>query len=284
MIAVTGATGHLGRLVVEQLLQKVAASQIVAVVRDPAKAAGMAASGVTVRVANYDEPATLDAAFAGVEDVLLISGSELGKRIQQHQTAILAAKRAGVKRLVYTSLLRATGARMSLAAEHVASERAIVESGLPFVILRNGWYFENYTENLGAALAHGALLGATKNGRIAAAARSDYAAAAVAVLTSEGHVGKTYELAGDSAFSLAELALEVGKQSGKSVSYNDLPGPEYAATLEGFGLPGPVAEMLASADEGIARGELDVADGDLRRLIGRPTTTLSMSVSAALSQ
>lgn len=282
MIAVTGATGHLGRLVVGQLLEKVPASQVVAIVRDVAKAADFAARGVTVRAANYDEPATLETAFHGVNKLLLISGSEVGKRIPQHHAAINAAKQAGVAQLVYTSLLRANTARMSLSTEHVATEKAIAESGVPFVLLRNGWYTENYTENLGSALQHGAMLGAAKNGRIAAAARADYAAAAVAVLTSDGHTGKIYELAGDTAFTVAELAAEVSKQSGKAVVYNDLPSADYAGALQSFGLPAPVAEMLASADEGIARGELDVADGDLRRLIGRPTTSLATSVAAAL--
>lgn len=284
MIAVTGATGHLGRLVVEQLLKQVPASQLVAVVRDGAKAADLAARGVAVRVANYDQPGTLAAAFAGVDKLLLISGSEVGKRIPQHQAAIAAAKQAGVKLLAYTSLLRANTARMSLSVEHVATEKAISDSGLPFALLRNGWYLENYTENLASALEHGALLGAAQNGRIAAAARADYAAAAAAVLTSDGHAGKVYELAGDAAFTLTELAEEVAKQSGKAVVYKDLPAAEYAATLQSFGLPAPVAEMLASADEGIARGELDLADGDLRRLIGRPTTALAASVAAALAR
>lgn len=284
MIAVTGATGHLGRLVVGQLLEKVPAAQLAVVVRDGAKAAEIAARGVAVRVANYDDPATLDAAFAGVDELLLISGSEVGKRIAQHQAAITAAKKAGVKLLAYTSLLRANSARMSLAVEHVATEKALAESGLPYVLLRNGWYTENYTENLGSALQHGAILGAAKDGRIAAAARADYAAAAVAVLTSDGHAGKIYELAGDTAFTVAELAAEVAKQSGKPVVYNDLPAADYAATLQSFGLPAPVAQLLASADEGIARGELDVANGDLRRLIGRPTTPLATSVAEALAR
>jgi NAD(P)H dehydrogenase (quinone) len=284
MIAVTGATGHLGCLVVEQLLQRVPASQLVAVVRDAAKAADFAARGVAVRIANYDEPATLETAFVGVDKLLLISGSELGKRIPQHRAAIAAAKNAGVKLLAYTSLLRANTARMSLSVEHVATEKALRESGLPFVLLRNGWYLENYTENLGSALQHGVILGAAQHGRIAAAARADYAEAAAAVITSDGHAGQVYELAGDAAFTLTELAAEVSKQSGKAIVYKNLSAPDYAATLQSFGVPSPVAEMLASADEGIARDELDVAGSDLRRLIGRPTTALATSVAAALGR
>ena len=282
MIAITGATGHLGRHVVEQLLQKVPAREVVAAVRSPEKAGDLAARGVQVRKADYDAPETLAAAFKGVDKLLLISANELGKRARQHQAAVAAAKQAGVKLIVYTSLLRADTSGISLAAEHLASEKAVRESGIPFVILRNGWYFENYTENLGPALQHGVILGAAKQGRIAAAARADYAAAAVAVLTSSGHEGKTYELGGDAPFTMAELAAEVARQAGKAVAYSDMPGEKYAETLRGFGLPGPVAEMLASADEGIARGALDEGTGTLHRLIGRPTTTLSQAVAAAL--
>ena len=260
MIAVTGATGHLGRLVIDQLLKKVPAGQLVAAVRNPEKARDLAARGVQVRRADYDAPDTLAGAFQGIDKLLLISANEPGKRERQHQAAIAAAKKAGVGLLVYTSLLHADTSGISLAGEHRATEKAIREAGIPFVILRNGWYLENYTENLGPALQHGVLLGAAKNGRIAAAARADFAAAAAAVLTAPGHEGKVYELAGD------------------------LPAEKYEETLRGFGLPGPVAEMLASADEGIARGELDDACGDLRRLIGRPTATLAQAVTAALKR
>ncbi|HSM93275.1 MAG TPA: SDR family oxidoreductase [Anaeromyxobacteraceae bacterium] len=284
MIAVTGATGHLGRLVIDQLLQKVPAGQVVAAVRSPEKAGDLAARGVQVRKADFDAPETLAEAFRGVDQLLLISANELGKRARQHQAAVAAAKAAGVKLLVYTSLLHAETSGISLAGEHLATERAIRASGIPFVILRDGWYLENYTENLGPALQHGVLLGAAQQGRIAAAARADYAAAAVAVLTSPGHEGKVYELAGDVPFTLAELAAEIGRQAGKVVAYSDLTAEKYAETLRGFGLPGPVAEMLASADAGIARGELDDASGDLRRLIGRPTTPLAEAVGAALGR
>ncbi|HZZ83698.1 MAG TPA: SDR family oxidoreductase [Anaeromyxobacteraceae bacterium] len=284
MIAVTGATGHLGRLVIQQLLQKVPAAQVVAAVRAPDKAGDLAASGVQIRRADYDAPETLAGAFHGIDSLLLVSGNELGQRARQHRAAVAAAKQAGGKLLAYTSLLHADTSGISLAAEHRASEEAIRESGIPFVLLRNGWYLENYTENLGPALQHGVLLGAAKQGRIAAAARADYAAAAVAVLTAPGHEGRVYELAGDQPFTMAELAAEVARQAGKPVAYHDLPGDEYAEALRGFGLPGPVVEMLVSADEGIARGELDDASGALRRLIGRPTTSLAQAVGAALKR
>jgi NAD(P)H dehydrogenase (quinone) len=282
MIAVTGATGHLGRLVVDQLLQKVPAGQIVAAVRNPDKARDIAARGVQVRKADYDAPETLVAAFKGVGKLLLISANELGKRTQQHQAAIAAAKKAGVNLIVYTSLLHAETSGISLAGEHRATERAIRDAGIPAVILRNGWYLENYTENLGPALQHGALIGAARNGRIAAAGRADYAAAAVTVLTAPGHEGRVYELAGDNAFTMAELAAEVARQAGKPVAYVDMPAAKYAETLKGFGLPAPVAEMLSSANEGIARGELDDRSGDLHRLMGRATTPLAQAVAAGL--
>lgn len=281
MIAVTGATGHLGQLVIDQLLQKVPASQVIAAVRNPDKAKNLAARGVQVRLANYENPSTLASAFQGVQKLLLISSSEIGKRIEQHAAAVAAAKNAGVQLLVYTSLLRTDTARMSLASEHLATENAIRASGVPFVILRNSWYIENYTENLGAALQHGAILGAAKDGRIAAATRADYAAAAVAVLTTPGHEGKVYELGGDLSFTLSDLAAEVSKQFGKPVSYTNMPSEQYAATLQSFGLPLPVAQMLASADEGISRGELDTQSRDLSRLIGRPTTPLTAAIAAA---
>lgn len=284
MIAVTGATGHLGRLVMEQLLQKVPADQLIAAVRSPEKARDLAARGVQVRKADYDAPETLEPAFRGADKLLLISANEIGKRERQHESAIRAAKKAGVGLLVYTSILRADTSSISLAAEHFATEQAIREAGIPFVILRNGWYLENYTENLGPALQHGVLLGAAKDGRIAAAARADYAAAAVAVLTSAGHEGKVYELAGDTSFTMAELAAEVARQSGKPVTYQDMPAEKYAETLRGFGLSGPIADMLASADAGIARGDLDDRGGELRRLIGRPTTPLARAVEDALKR
>ncbi len=284
MIAVTGATGHLGRLVIEQLLEKVPARQIVAIARNAAKATDLAAKGVDVRLANYDSPDTLDDALDGVDNLLLISGSEIGKRTPQHHAVSSAAKKAGVKLLVYTSLLKADTARMSLSVEHVATELAIRDSGVPFVFLRNGWYTENYTENLESALAKGVLLGAAKDGRIAAAPRVDYAAAAATVLTTPGHADKVYELGGDEPFTMSELAVEVSRQSGKSVVYQNSSMEEYADVLRGFGLPPAVVEMLSSADDGIARGELDTSSGDLRRLIGRPTTPLATVVTEALKR
>lgn len=284
MIAVTAATGRLGHHVIEGLLKKLPPGQLVAAVRDPKKAADLAARGVAVRHADYDDSASLEAAFRGVERLLLISASEVGKRLPQHTRAIEAAKKAGVKLVVYTSLLGAETARMQLANEHRETERLLRASGLPFVILRNGWYLENYTETLAPALQHGAILGSAGEGRIAAASRRDYADAAVAVLTSAGHEGKVYELAGDEGFTLAQLAAEVSRQSGKPVKYADVPEAEYAKALAGFGVPEPMARVLADSDVGITRGELQGGSDDLRRLIGRPTTKLSDAVAAALKR
>ncbi len=284
MIAVTGATGQLGRLVVEQMLSKVPADQIVAAVRTPEKVRELAARGVHVRVADYDAPETLVSAFREVDKLLLISASEVGKRGPQHRAAIAAAKKAGVSLLLYTSILRADTAGSVLAHEHRATENDIRDASIPFVFLRNGWYLENYTANLGPALQHGAFLGAAKGGRIAAAARADYAGAAVTALTTPGHDGKVYELAGDQSFTMADLAAEVARQAGKPVAYSDMPATKYEETLRGLGLPAPVAEMVASAEESIARGELDVAGDALRRLIGRPTATLSQAIAAGLAR
>ncbi|WP_242393555.1 SDR family oxidoreductase [Anaeromyxobacter oryzisoli] len=282
MIVVTGATGHLGHLVVEGLLEKVPAREIAAVARNPDKARDLAARGVEVRQADYSKPETLGRALAGGEKVLLISSSEVGKRAAQHAAVIDAAKRAGVRLLAYTSLLRAQTSRMALAEEHKATEAAIRASGLPHVFLRNGWYLENYTENLAPALQHGAIVGSAGTGRVAAAARADYAAAAVAVLTGAGQPKEIYELAGDVPFTMAELAAEVSRQAGKPVRYQDLPPAQYEAVLTGAGLPGPFAKILADSDVWAAQGDLDDSTGELRRLIGRPTTTLAAAVAAAL--
>lgn len=281
MILVTAATGRLGRLVVEELLKKVPASQVAVAVRNPAKAGDFAARGVQVRPADYSRPETLGPALAGVEKVLLISSNEVGQRAVQHRAVVDAAKKAGVRLLAYTSILHADRTRMLLAGDHKITEEAIRASGVPFVFLRDGWYFENYTENLGPALAHGALVGSAGEGRISAAARADYAAAAAAVLTGSGHENKVYELAGDASFTMAELAAEVSRKTGRPIVYKDLPVQQYQGVLAGAGVPGPLAEVFADSDVGISRGELNDTSGDLRRLIGRPTTTLADAVAAA---
>jgi NAD(P)H dehydrogenase (quinone) len=282
-ITVTAATGHLGRLVVEDLLSRgVPAGEIVAAVRSPEKAADLAALGVQVREADYTRPETLATAFAGTDKLLLISGSEAGQRLPQHKNAVDAAVAAGVSLIAYTSILFADTTAVPLAPEHKATEEYIRASGLPFVFLRNGWYIENYTANLAPAFEHGAIIGASGEGRVGAATRADYAAAAAAVLVGDGHTNTVYELGGDQPFSIAELAAEVSRQSGKEVVYRDLPASEYIQALVGFGLPEGFAAALAGADLGIVAGELTTDSGDLTRLIGRPTTPLSEAVTAAL--
>lgn len=283
MIAITGATGQLGRLVIQNLLNTVPASQIVAAVRSPEKAADLAALGVQVRQADYAQPATLDAAFQGVDKLLLISSSEVGQRAPQHAAVIAAAQKAGVKLLAYTSLLRADSSPLGLAAEHKETEAMLRASGLPHVLLRNGWYTENYTGSVPAALQYGAVMGSAKDGRIASAARADYAAAAAAVLTKEGQAGQVYELAGDTAYTLAELAAEIASQSGKPVVYNDLPQAAYAAALVQVGLPEGFAALLADSDVGASKGALFDDSHQLSQLIGRPTTPLAEVVKTALA-
>ncbi|ATL29759.1 NAD(P)H-binding protein [Streptomyces formicae] len=282
-IVVTGATGHLGRLVVEGLLAaRVPAGEIAAVVRDKDKAADLAERGVELRVADYSAPETLRGAFAEGDRVLLISGSEVGRRVPQHRAVVEAARAAGVALLAYTGILGGPDADFDLAAEHKETERIILDSGLPHVFLRNGWYHENYTEHLAPVLAHGAVVGSAGDGRIASASRADYAAAAVAVLTGEGHEGKTYELSGDVAWSLAEYAAEVAARSGKDISYANVPAEEHLAALTGAWVPEPMAAMLVDVDAAIGRGRLAGTSGDLARLIGRPTTPLADAVEAAL--
>ncbi|WP_329463604.1 SDR family oxidoreductase [Streptomyces sp. NBC_01431] len=282
-IVVTGATGALGRLVIDELLTRVPASEVAAVVRDKEKAAGLAARGVELRIADYSEPATLTGAFRAGDRVLLISGSEVGQRVPQHTAVIEAAKAAGVAQLAYTGILGGPGADFALAAEHRATEQLILDSRLPYTFLRNGWYTENYTANLAPVLAHGAVVSNAGEGRIASAARADYAAAAAAVLTGDGHLGRAYELSGDVAWSLAEYAAEVAAASGKAISYTPLTPEAHLAVLTGAGVPAAFAEILVDVDHAIERGLLAATPGDLARLIGRPTTPLAASVRAAVA-
>ena len=282
MIVVTAATGQLGRLVVEGLLAEVPASEIAVAVRSPEKAADWAARGVDVRLADYGRPETLADAFRAGDKVLLISGSEVGQRAPQHLAVVAAAKAAGVALLAYTSVLGGEEAGFRLADEHKVTEAAIRESGLPFVLLRNGWYTDNYTGDLAGTVERGGPVGSSGEGRVASAARADYADAAIAVLTGEGHEGKAYELAGDVAWSFDEFAAELAAQSGRPVAFRNVTADEHLQVLLGAGLPQAFAEILVDVDAGIARGELARANGDLARLIGRPTTPLAETVKAAL--
>ena len=278
-IAITGATGQLGRLVVGKLKEKLPAREIVALARTPEKAADL---DIAARAFDYDRPDALAPALAGIDTLLLISSSEVGKRGPQHAAIVAAAREAGVGRIVYTSLLRADTTPLSLGIEHAETERTIAASGIPHIFLRNGWYLENYAASVQGALAHGALIGAAGEGRIAAASRADYADAAVAVLLGTGHDGKTYELAGDTAFTLAGLAAEVSRQAGRDTPYRNLPQADYAAALVGAGVPVPFADLLAAWDIDIASGALFDDGHQLSRLIGRPTTGLADGVRALI--
>ncbi|HDR2627247.1 SDR family oxidoreductase [Enterobacter cancerogenus] len=282
MITITGATGQLGHLVIEQLLKTVPANQIVAIVRNPAKADALSQQGVVVRQADYADEAAFTAALGGVDKLLLISSSEVGQRAAQHQNVINAAKAAGVKFIAYTSLLHADTSPLGLHVEHVQTEKALAESGVPYALLRNGWYTENYLASVPPALEHGVFIGAAGEGKIASATRADYAAAAAKVISEEGHAGKVYELAGDNAWTLSEMAAELSKQSGKKVAYQNLSEADFAATLKGAGLPAGLADMLADSDTGASKGGLFDDSRTLSNLIGRPTTPLAQSVSAIL--
>lgn len=274
-IGVTGSTGHLGRLVVGQLKRRGHGDDVVGFARSPEKASDL---DIAVRRMDYDQPETLNSALPGVETLLLISADEMGERKRQHGNVIDAAKNAGVGRIVYTSLLRADTSSLSLAGEHAATEAMLKASGIPHTILRNGWYTENYAGAVKGALARGVLVGSAGEGKISSAARADFAEAAAVVLTTDGHVGKTYELAGDEAYTLGDLAAEISRQASREIPYRNLPVGEYAAVLTQAGIPEQMARVLAGWDEAIARGALFHDGRELSGLIGRPTTPMSASV------
>jgi NAD(P)H dehydrogenase (quinone) len=282
-IVVTGATGHLGRLVIGDLLERgVAPDSLAAVVRSEAKAADLAARGVELRVADYDRPETLKAAFRPGDRVLFVSGNEPGRRIPQHTAVVDAAREAGVGLLAYTGVLGGPNADFELAREHQATEELILASKLPYTFLRNGWYTEVYTANLPTVLEHGAVVAAAGEGRVASAARADYAAAAAAVLTGEGHENRAYELSGDTAWSFAEYAAAVAEATGREIAYTSVSPEQYLGILKGAGLPDAFAEILVDVDAAISRGLLAKTPGDLARLLGRPTTPMPETVKAAV--
>ncbi|EJC1155383.1 SDR family oxidoreductase [Cronobacter sakazakii] len=282
MIAITGATGQLGQRVIDTLLNTVAAQEIVAIVRNPAKAAALSAKGVQVRAADYNDAAALTAALAGVEKLLLISSSEIGQRATQHRNVIDAAKTAGVKLIAYTSLLHADRSPLGLAEEHVATEKMLADAGIPYVLLRNGWYTENYLASVPPALEHGVFIGSAGDGKIASASRQDYAEAAVKVLTLDNQAGRVYELAGDHAWTLRDLTALLSKETGKTVAYQNLSEADFAAALTGAGLPEGFAKLLADSDIGASKGGLFDDSRQLSALIGRPTTSLEASLRESL--
>ncbi|SNX88598.1 NAD(P)H dehydrogenase (quinone) [Streptomyces sp. TLI_55] len=283
-IVVTGATGQLGRLTVEALLRRgIPAADIIATGRDIAGIKDLADRGITVRRADFADTDGLAEAFAGADRLLLISASvPVGERVANHRRVIDAAASAGVSLVAYTSTTHADAATTVIGATHRETEGYLRDRGIPSVLLRNGWYLENYTSQLSQILQNGAVVGAAGDGRISAASRADYAEAAAVVLTGEGHTGAVYELGGDESFTLTELAAAISSAAGKQVSYADLPVAEFAQVLASVGLPAELAEVLADADRGMKRGEMYTDSGDLRRLIGRPPVTLAEAVTAAL--
>ncbi len=278
-IGITGATGQLGRLVVDYAKKSTSPSNIVALVRDPEKAKDL---GVEVRAFDYNKPEALEAQLKGIDRLLLISGSEIGKRVQQHENVIKAAKAAGIKLLAYTSLLHADSSPIFLASEHLPTEKILRASGITYAILRNGWYTENYTQSISQNITAGAVFGCAGQGKISAAARKDYAEAAAVVLTGEGHEFKIYELAGDESFTLSDLAAEISKQTGKKIVYNNLSEAELVEVLKNAGLPEQMAGAFASIDTHIANGALYDNSHQLSQLIGRKTTPLSAVVKEAI--
>ncbi len=283
MLAVTGATGQLGQLVIKHLLKKTAAENVVALVRDVKKAESLKALGVEIRQADYTRPDTLSSALQGIKKLLLISSSEVGQRSVQHKNVIDEAKNAGVELLAYTSLLKADTSPLSLKEEHLETEAYLNASGVPYVLLRNGWYTENYLASMPPALEHGVFIGCAGEGKISSSAREDYAEAAAVVLTSEEEqAGKVYELSGDESYTLAELSNIISEESGKTVTYQNMSQDDFTQALEGAGLPAPLAAMLANSDAGAAQGGLFDDSHTLSQLIGHPTTPLRQLVKAHL--
>jgi NAD(P)H dehydrogenase (quinone) len=279
-IVITGATGNLGRLVIEELLAR--GQRVAGVVRDAEKAADLATRGVELRVADYERPETLHETFRHGERALLISSNAMGRNVAHHAAVIEAAGAAGVELLAYTSVLGGPKATFAIAEPHIATERILGESGLSNVLLRNGWYNENYTGALPLTLKTGAVVGCSGNGRVATASRADYAAAAATILAGDGHEGAAYELSGDTAWTLEEYAAEVSRQTGRDIAYKDLSADEYVKLMVDAGVDDASARPVADADLAIARGELAATPGELSRLIGRPTTTIAESVATAL--
>lgn len=280
-IAISGATGQLGNIVVEQLKKRISAENIVALARNTEKANAL---GVEVREFDYSKPEILTGALLGIDRLLLISGSEIGKRVDQHTNVINAAKEAGVKWIVYTSLLHLETTSLNLAEEHKITEQVLKESGINYTLLRNGWYSENYTASVPGAIGGGAFLGSANQGKIASAPRADYAEAAAIVIADESHKGKTYELAGDQFYTLTDLAAEISKQTGKTIPYNNMPEEEYANILKNIGLPEGLALGLANWDVSASKDDLFDDGKQLSKILGRPTTSIAESVKVVVAQ
>lgn len=283
-ILITGASGQLGKLVIDQLIVSVPATGVAALVRSSGQADSLTRLGVEARIGDYADRNSLDRALVGIERLLLISSNDLVTRRAQHRNVIEAAKRAGVKLIAYTSLLHADRSHLGLAREHRETEADLGDSGVPYVVLRNGWYTENYAQAIPAAVTHGAFLGSAGDGRVASAARRDYADAAAAVLlSSDNQAGRIYELAGDSAYTLPQFVAEIAKQTGQAIVYRNLPEEAFREALQSAGLPAPVAALLADSDAGASQGGLYDDGRALSRLIGRPTTPFAQTIAESLS-
>jgi NAD(P)H dehydrogenase (quinone) len=280
-IGITGATGQLGRIAVDKLKLYTPSDHLVALVRSPEKAVEL---GIEVRLFDYSNPETLAESLKGIDKLLLISGSEVGQREVQHKNVIEAAKVSGVKEIIYTSLLHADTSSLNLATEHLATEQILKESGITYTILRNGWYTENYFGSLAGAIESGILAGSAGEGKISSASREDYAEAAAKVLTGDGHANKTYELAGDIAYTLADFAKEASEQSGKFIQYNNISEKEYSELLIKIGLPESLAASIAGWDIGASKDDLFDDSKTLSSLLGRPTTTLKDAINTFLIQ
>ncbi|MBW4330096.1 SDR family oxidoreductase [Stakelama sp. CBK3Z-3] len=283
---VTGATGHLGGLVIDELIAMVPSARIVAGVRDTAgeNAIALRDKGIEIRIADYSDPQTLTKAFKSVDRLLFISGSEIGKRVTQHRNVINAARDAGIGSIAYTSILHADTSPLFLAQEHRDTEAALAEANIPHTLLRNGWYTEVYTWRLPLALKHNVLIGAAGAGRVSSAARVDYAKAAATVLTSDDHIGKTYELAGDDSFTMAQLANVVADATGAPMEYQDMAAEDFRNAAIEAGVPEMFASVLSDTDAGVAQGALSENGGDLAKLIGRPTTPFWTTITDFLRQ
>jgi len=279
-IAVTGATVQLGNTAIGELKNRVPKENIIALVRDLKKAANL---GVEARRFDYNKPETLADALKGVDRLLLISSNDLSQRAQQHRNVIEAAKEAGVKWIVYTSLLHADESTLNLAGDHLETEKALKGSGVEYTLLRNGWYSENYTGSIPGAVQGGAFLGSAGDGKISSAPRADYANAAAIVISDQNHKGKVCELAGDNFYTLTDLAAEVSKQTGKTIPYKNLSETEYAEALKNMGLPEGFPNALANWDVSASKGDLFDNSYQLSKILGRPSTPISNSVKAALS-
>ncbi|PYB72302.1 SDR family oxidoreductase [Rhizobium wuzhouense] len=279
---VTGSTGELGRLVIEELLNRVPANSIVAGVRSPdhEMAKHFSARGVEIRVADYSRPESLSSAFEGIDRLLMISSTAGANRVAQHHNVINAAKAANVGLVAYTSLLHADQATSGLGEDHILTEAALRTSGLPFVLLRHGWYVENHTLSVPPALQYGAVIGSAGLGRFSSATRADYAAADSVVLTLDGQEGRVYELAGDESYDLADLANTIASAAGRPVTYQDMPKAKFKQALIGMGLPDSLAELIAESDVAASRRELEDHGRQLRALLGRPTTPYREAIEA----